>query len=210
MLSSPRMASFLLPPASNMPQPWPWERSIYWEADRQDRCRDWPPAGRKHCRHGWQAWIGSGTHKDFHGGVAPIRASGLHDAGWIERLRELVENRFSTECSQSRWCKEADQPWRVISCLYHVLSAYDAAYLPYPWPEKVWARLIRLDYGCRRDELSRTSCTDFDYIHLLYRLTHQMPDRFGECLIECRSVFHHRREEWNGNREKNIGGGKHP
>ena len=58
-----------------------------------------------------------------------------------------------------------------------------------------------LNYGRQRNAISRTICTDFDYIHLLYRLAHQMPDRFGECLSECRSVFRHRRKEWNENRE---------
>lgn len=148
----------------------------------------------------------SGTHKDFWGGAVVILASGLHDAGWIERLRELVENRFSTERFRPLWCGENDPPARIISCIYHVLSAYDGAYLPYPWPEKLWARLMDLDYSRRRNEIARTICTDFDYIHLLYRLAHQMPDRFEKCLTECRLVFRHRREEWNDNREKILAG----
>ena len=152
------------------------------------------------------AWLESlkwsGTHKDFWGGTVIILASGLHDELWVGKMRELVEGRYATELSQSLWCRDDHPPAGVISRIYHVLSAYDAAYLSYPWPEKIWERIMGLNYSRRRNDTPRTICTDFDYIHLLYRLAHQLPDRFGECLAECRAVFNHRRVEWEENREK--------
>ncbi|MDD5596630.1 MAG: hypothetical protein PHV82_01715 [Victivallaceae bacterium] len=143
-----------------------------------------------------------GTHKDFCSAVAPVLASWVCDADWLDSLRNYVDGLVSPEKPLELWCSSDDPPWRVISCIYHITSGYDAAFLPYPYPGLLWKRLIDLNYENLRDKVSRTICTDFDFIHILYRLVHQLPERFEEFLAICRVLFLKRYAEWFERREE--------
>ncbi len=154
-------------------------------------------------------WSGS-THKEFCSAVSPILAGGLHDANWIETLRGNVESRLDPGRPLRVWSGSEDDPaWRVISCMYHVLSGYDAAYIPYPRPAFLWDRLSVLNYEKTRNDQRRTFCTDFDYAWMLNRLGHQMPERFPEINRRCNLILDMMIAEWNEDRERMLGATTH-
>lgn len=146
-------------------------------------------------------WTDS-THKEFWGAVSPILASGFGDAEWVTILCRNVGNRISPEQPLQTWCRAGEsKSKRVISCIYHVLSAFDAAFLPYPHPHLIWDRLAALDYERTRNDHIRTCCTDFDYAWVLYRLCHQLPGRFAEFHERCNAVLDRMITEWREDRE---------
>jgi hypothetical protein len=154
-------------------------------------------------------WAGS-THKEFCCGVCPILASGFHDARWLETLRRNVESRLDPGQPRRLWSgSDRDPAWRVISCLYHVLSGYDAAWLPYPQPELLWDRLSSLHYEQTRDDGKRTDCTDFDYGWMLIRLSHQLPDRFPEVVRRGHAVLDRMIAEWREDRARMLSSTTH-
>jgi hypothetical protein len=144
----------------------------------------------------------SGTHKDFCAGVAPVIASGLHSPEWTEHLTGYIRGLVSPENPLLVWCVEKDDPWRVISCIYHVTHGLDAGFIPYPFPELIWDRLAGLDYENRREDLDRTVCTDFDYMFILSRIAHQMPGKFAEFISRCTVLFDKLLEEWSGKKDE--------
>lgn len=152
------------------------------------------------------AWIKalnwSSTHKALGMGAAPILASGFYDGDWIRTLRRNVESRLSPDRPLETWCTADAAPATVISCVYHVLESYDAGYLSYPQPQMLWDRLMGLQYDTRRNDLSRTICTDFDYAFLLERLCHQLPGRFPDFIRACGNVLEQRLAEWREQRER--------
>ncbi|HNQ34770.1 MAG TPA: hypothetical protein PKN80_01755 [bacterium] len=151
---------------------------------------------------GWLAGLDwSGTHKDFWGGVTPVLASGLVDAGWREVLAREIGGRIDPRRPLEVWCAEAEEPWRVISCIYHVTSGFDAAWIPYPAPELIRERLFGLGYDRIRAGTKRTICTDFDYAVILDRLAHQRPEWFPEAHRLCRAVLADRVREWRENQD---------
>ncbi len=150
-------------------------------------------------------WEGS-THKEFCSGVSTILASGFYDATWIETMRHNVEVRLDART----WVgAEEEAPWRVVSCIYHVLSGYDAAFLPYPQPALLWNRLTVLDYEHTRNNHQRTFCTDFDYAWLLRRLCHQMPEHFQEAHRRFNTVLDMMIAEWRDERERMLSATTH-
>lgn len=145
------------------------------------------------------------THKAFWGAVSPILASGFGDARWVATLRRNVESRINPEHPLRLWsAADDDPPWRVISCLYHVLAGYDAAFIPYPLPTLLWDRLRSLNYEQTRGALHRTFCTDFDYAWMLDRLSHQLPERFAEAHRRCQILFDGMLAEWHDDRERML------
>ncbi len=147
-------------------------------------------------------WAGS-THKEFCSAVGPLLASGLCDAEWLTVLRRNVEARVDPSQPMRIWSDhDNDPPWRVISCLYHVVCAYDAGALPYPYPALIWHRLMALDYERTRDAFMRTACTDFDYTWMLYRLCHQLPGRFGAFQRHAHKILDAMITEWNDDRDR--------
>lgn len=144
----------------------------------------------------------NGTHKDFCAGVAPIIASGFYDRKWFRILYKYITDIVTTEKPVMPWCSEEDPPWRVISCIYHITHGLDAGFIPYPFPEIIWQRLSELDYENVRDSLRRTVCTDFDYMFVLSRLVHQLPDKMHEFLERCRLLSVKMIAEWSTKREE--------
>lgn len=153
-------------------------------------------------------WVGS-THKEFCSGVSPILASGFYDAGWIETMRRNVEARLDPARPLQVWSRPDDAPWRTISCIYHVLSGYDAAFLPYPQPGLIWDRLAALNYERTRNDQTRTACTDFDYAWVLSRLCHQLPERFVEAHRRCHAVLDKMIAEWRDERDRMLSATTH-
>lgn len=150
------------------------------------------------------------THKEFCCGISPILASGFCDARWVETLRCNVESRIDPKHPLRVWSgSKNDPPWRVISCMYHVLSGYDAAFIPYPMPSLLWDRLNSLDYEKTRNNGSRTSCTDFDYAWMLERLCYQMPERFTDVHRRCSAVLDLMIAEWHDDRERMLSATTH-
>lgn len=147
-------------------------------------------------------WTGT-THKEFCGAVGPVLASGFGDAAWLDVLRINVEERIDPEQPLRIWSGcDTDPPWRVISCIYHVLCVYDAGALPYPYPALIWDRLMGLDYERTRNAYTRTACTDFDYLWTLYRLSHQLPDRFAALQQHAHKILDAIIAEWNEARDR--------
>jgi hypothetical protein len=144
----------------------------------------------------------TGTHKDFCGGVIPVLASGLADEKWTETLKNHVSGRISPENPAAIWCSPEDEPWRVISCVYHITSGLDAGLIPYPHPELIWESLRGLNYESVRDDVHRTACTDFDYIFVMGRLTRQLPGHFADYIRSCRAIFQKRLSEWTEKKER--------
>lgn len=141
------------------------------------------------------------THKDFCCAVAPVLASGVYDSEWISTLHRFVDKMINPRKPLETWCSPAAEPWRVISCIYHITSGYDAAFLPYPHPELLWQRLRDLNYEKKRNDIFRTVCTDFDFVRILQRLTHQLPEHFEEFLLICKDLFIKRHQEWHEDKE---------
>lgn len=145
------------------------------------------------------------THKAFCCAVRPVLASGFCDAHWMETLRENVESRIHPERPRQVWSgSDRDPPWRVISCLYHVLSGYDAAFIPYPMPALLWDRLSAIQYETTRNDHRRTACTDFDYAWMLTRLCHQMPEHFVDAHRRCHAVLDLMIGEWHDARDRML------
>lgn len=154
-------------------------------------------------------WEGS-THKEFCCAVSPLLASGFCGEDWVRTMRRNVGGRLAPARPMQVWSRPGeDVPWRVVSCIYHVLTAYDAAYLPYPRPEMIWNRLAALDYERTRNDFRRTFCTDFDYAWVLDRLCRQMPEKSGEAQRRCEAVFGLMVQEWHDDRERMLGASTH-
>ncbi len=146
------------------------------------------------------------THKEFCCAVSPVLASGFCDAAWITTLRQNVDSRLDPRQPMRIWsASDDDPPWRVISCMYHVLAAYDAAYIPYPMPQLLWNRLRTLDYEHTRNDQPRTACTDFDYAWMLDRLSHQIPEHFPQSHSRCNTILDLMIAEWHDDRERMLG-----
>lgn len=99
------------------------------------------------------AWIAtrnwSSIHKDLGGGATPILATGFGGIEWRDKFVELVTSRLNPDRPLEIWCRADDPSWRVISCIYHVLSAFDAASIPYPYPQMIFNRIINLGWELR-------------------------------------------------------------
>ncbi len=150
------------------------------------------------------------THKEFCCAVSPLLASGFCDARWIETMRRNVESRIDPKQPLRLWSgADDDPPWRVISCMYHVLSGYDAAFIPYPMPSFLWDRLSSIHYEKTRNDHSRTFCTDFDYACMLDRLSHQAPEYSEEVFQRCNIVLDLMIGEWHDERERMLSATTH-
>ncbi len=154
--------------------------------------------------HDW-----SSTHKEFCGQTIPLLADGRVGDEWVETLRRGVEARLDPERPLTTWCAAADPPWRVISCIYHILSAFDAGRLPYPQPEGLLRRLLELRWDEAAEREPRTVCTDGDWALLLLRLADLVPTAFPEIMAAIRRVSARRRRAWAETREAILAAGTH-
>ncbi len=84
----------------------------------------------------------------------------------------------------------------MISCIYHVLSAFDAGRLPYPQPERLLWRLLELRWDEVEDCQPRTFCTDGDWALLLLRLADCVPTAFPAVMAAIRRVSARRLRAW--------------
>lgn len=95
------------------------------------------------------------------------------------------------------WCAADAPPWRVISCIYHVLSSFDAGRLPYPQPEMLFRRLLDLRWGEAGVDEQRTVGTDGDWALLLLNLCHVLPAAFPEAMAAILRVSARRVRDWH-------------
>lgn len=165
------------------------------------RVKHLAPVSSNHLLCWLQSLNWESTHKDFCCAVAPVLASGAYDSEWIATLRSFIDMMISQTKPLATWCSPTAEPWRVISCIYHITSGYDAAFLPYPYPELLWQRLRNLNYEKNRNDIFRTVCTDFDFVHILHCLTRQLPEHFDEFLSICKNLFFKRYQEWHEEKE---------
>jgi len=93
--------------------------------------------------------------------------------------------------------------------MYHVLSGYDAAFIPYPLPSLLWDRLSALRYEKTRNDYPRTFCTDFDYAWMLDRLRHQMPEHSADVHRRCNTLLDLMIAEWHEERERMLSATTH-
>jgi hypothetical protein len=147
-------------------------------------------------RHDWRS-----THKELCGQTIPLLASGRVDAEWTALFVRGIAARLDPAQPLATWCAADDPPWRVISCLYHVLSAFDAGRLPYPRPERLARRLLDLHWDDAPDSAPRTVCTDGDWAWLLLRLCERLPRHAPAALRAIRRVSARRVRQWQANRE---------
>jgi hypothetical protein len=161
------------------------------------------------------AWLDgldwSGTHKEFCGQTIPRLATGCVARDWVDTLVRHVTARIDPERPMEIWCGADDPPWRVISCMYHVLVAFDAGALPYPYPQWLLRRLLDMHWEEAPDETMRTACTDGDWAWMLMRLASQCPEHYGAAMRAVRRVsarrirlMRARTEEWLSESTHNI------
>ncbi len=134
-------------------------------------------------RHDWKS-----THKNLCGQTIPLLASGRVSAEWIEAFVRDIASRLSPERPLETWCAAGDPPWKVISCMFHMLSAFDAGRLPYPQPDLLMGRLLDLRWEDVSDDVQRTECTDGDWCWLLLRLSEHAPQQAERALVAIRKV----------------------
>lgn len=147
--------------------------------------------------HDW-----SSTHKDLCAQVIPLLASGLVGVEWVNIFTNAIAGRLDPSRPLGTWC-EADAPrFRVISCIYHVLSAFDAGLLPYPEPEWLIRRLLDLRWDLVDETVERTVCTDGDWAILLLRLCEILPDYYVQVHEAILRVSARRVREWHYNRSR--------
>lgn len=141
--------------------------------------------------HDWRS-----THKELCCRVAPVLASQVVDEPWRRAFAEQVTARLDPARPRATWCAEDDPPWRVISCVYHVLSAFDAGSIAYPQPAFLLQRLLDLNWDTVSDAERRTECTDGDWAWLLLRLMAQLPAQAPTVMAAIQRVAVRRRALW--------------
>jgi hypothetical protein len=147
-------------------------------------------------RHDWQS-----THKELCGQTIPLLASGRVSPEWVHVLVREIAARLSPARPMETWCAADAPSWRVISCVFHVLSAFDAGRIPYPRPELLIQRLFDLRWEDAPDGEQRTFCTDGDWAWLLLRLSEHLPHHAERVLAAIRKVSARRVRAWQENRE---------
>lgn len=147
-------------------------------------------------RHDWRS-----THKELCGQTIPLLAGGRVGRAWAETFVRTVAARLSADRPLETWCAADASPWRVISCLYHVLCAFDAGRLAYPQPELLLQRLLGLRWEEAADTEARTVCTDGDWALLLLHLCAQVPRAAARAMDAIRHVSARRVRAWQRNRE---------
>ncbi len=155
-------------------------------------------------RHDWAS-----THKELCGQAMPLLAGGRIGPEWVATFVHDVAARLDPARPLETWCAANDPPWRVISCLYHVLVAFDAGGLPYPEPELLLARLFGLSWDQVPDSEMRTVCTDGDWAWLLLRLCEQRPKYFPAAMAAIRRVSARRVRQWGEQPEQILAASTH-
>jgi len=134
-------------------------------------------------KHDWQS-----THKNLCGQTIPLLASGRVSPEWIDVFVGNISARLSPDRPLETWCAADAPPWKVISCIFHVLSAFDAGRLPYPKPDLLMQRLFDLRWEDVSDAVQRTECTDGDWCWLLLRFSEHLPQHAERALLAIRKV----------------------
>lgn len=93
----------------------------------------------------------------------------------------------------------------MISCVFHVLSAFDAGRLPYPQPDLLLRRLLDLRWDDAPAGLQRTCCTDGDWAILLLQLIRQLPQHADRVMTAIRRVSARRVRAWNQDQATILG-----
>ncbi len=146
--------------------------------------------------HDWRS-----THKDLCGPAIPMLASGRVGPAWIDAFTSGISKRVDPCRPLETWCAADASPWCVISCIYHVFSAFDAGRLPYPHQELVMRRLLDLCWEDADDTVYRTICTDGDWAWLLLRLIERLPRHAERAMTAIRRVSARRVAAWVADRE---------
>ncbi len=153
----------------------------------------------------------SSTHKEFLGQTIPLLAAGCVTQDWVDTFVKDVSARISARRPMEIWCKADDPAWRVISCMYHVLAAFDAGSIPYPYPKLLIGRLLDTHWEDASYETTRTACTDGDWAWMLMRLCEQCPEYFNAAINAVRKVsgrritfMHEHPEAWLRESTHNI------
>ena len=147
-------------------------------------------------RHDWTS-----THKEFCGQTIPLLAGGRISEKWRDVLAKEVGGRLNPDRPLKTWCHAGEKPWRVISSMYHVLSAFDVGRMPYPQPELLLRRLLALRWEDVNDDIRRTVCTDGDWALLLLHLRDQLPEQSERTMAAIRKVSARRIAAWRQSRE---------
>lgn len=149
------------------------------------------------------------THKELCGQTIPLLASGNVGERWVATFVDETERRIEPARPLETWCSADAPPWRVISCVYHVLAAFDAGRLPYPQSEKLLRRLLDLRWEDANDAEPRTFCTDGDWALLLLNLCNALPAAFPEVMAAIRRVSARRVRDWHVNRDAILSASTH-
>lgn len=149
------------------------------------------------------------THKELCGQTIPLLASGRVGPEWVAAFVQEVEARLDPARPLATWCAPDAPPWRVISCIYHVLSVFDAGRLPYPQPEMLLRRLLELRWDEAGNREQCTFCTDGDWALLLLRLCDAVPVGFAPAMAAIRRVSARRVREWYDHRAAILSASTH-
>ncbi|MFW5803338.1 MAG: hypothetical protein ACOCWJ_05410 [Verrucomicrobiota bacterium] len=150
-------------------------------------------------RHDW-----SSTHKELSSQTIPLLATGCVQTDWIEVFRGDIAERLDPSQPLATWCAPDAPAWRVISCVYHILSAFDAGLLPYPQPDLLIDRMLGLGWDAVPDSEHRTQCTDADWAWALLRLVEHRPEHAPRIFAAIRRVSARRVRAWNTAPEANL------
>jgi hypothetical protein len=154
--------------------------------------------------HDWTS-----THKELCGQTIPLLASGSVGQEWGTAFVRAIERRIEPARPLETWCSADAPPWRVISCVYHVLAAFDAGRLPYPQPAMLLRRLLDLRWEDADHAEPRTFCTDGDWALLLLNLCNALPAAFPQVMAVIRRVSARRVCDWHANRDTILSASTH-
>ncbi len=141
------------------------------------------------------------THKELGGQTIPLLAGGHVAAGWADMLYDSISRRLDPASPKATWCKPNAPPWRVVSCVYHVLALFDQGARPYPQPQMLLDRLLDLKWEDVPGTVGRTACTDGDWAWVLLHLRDQLPQHGERIMAAIRKVSARRVRQWHGDRQ---------
>ncbi len=143
-------------------------------------------------RHDWNS-----THKNL---CRHIKTEQGDNREWTEVFCNTVASRLSPDRPLETWCAADAPPWKVISCIFHMLTLFDRLALPYAQPEMLFRRLLDLKWESVPDTVPRTICTDFDVLWLLIRFAElYFPASMETVVTSIRQISERRVREWNEN-----------
>ena len=137
------------------------------------------------------------THKPLWGSTALLLASGLVNSQWIKTFTQHINKRLDHPDPQQALYRLSGAPWRIVSEIYHVMSALDAGCIAYPQHKRLADQLLALNWDDPQVAEKQTMCTDADWAWLLQQLLRHCPEISEEAYRQIRKVSARRVTQWH-------------